>query len=261
MLLSNTNQDAATTIKCLERLTELPEWKKNKRLYFWADSGRHFLNAPLLSFVYDLPGFCSFSFFAGRHGKNDCDSHFGVVRRKLEDASRQRKIETLPEGAQVLDTINNTTNCVLNIPRHTLTLSVFQLRGVSAVHSLTKGNTGRIEIQTKAEGPILSLKSRREERQIQFIPTISSNLPGYVEKQDQVCCSSSSSGSVSAAEETIIRSLKRLVLKKELLMSQTSRENPKPKPKGKGRRCGKCGKRGHNSRTCEDWCHSDEESS
>ena len=112
MLLSNTNQDAATTIKCLERLTELPEWKKNKRLYFWADSGRHFLNAPLLSFVYDLPGFCSFSFFAGRHGKNDCDSHFGVVRRKLEDASRQRKIETLPEVAQVLDTINTTQQTV-----------------------------------------------------------------------------------------------------------------------------------------------------
>ena len=56
-----------------------------------------------------FPGMVSSNFFTEYHGKNICDSFFGVISRWLSDAEKCERVDTIPDLIRVLKSKTSTS--------------------------------------------------------------------------------------------------------------------------------------------------------
>jgi hypothetical protein len=99
---------AGVAIDCLKQLLA-ENWLKSlnfKTIKFWFDCGPHFRCSEMAHFVLkELPLYAintEMNFFAERHGKGECDSHFSHVTSWLEDAARKSDINSTNAAIQAI---------------------------------------------------------------------------------------------------------------------------------------------------------------
>ncbi|KAJ3439522.1 32 kda heat shock protein [Anaeramoeba flamelloides] len=63
-----------------------------QKIYFWSDNGQHFKNHKTFNYFYNLSNNIGIriiqNFFIACHAANECDGHFGVLKRKEKEAKK-----------------------------------------------------------------------------------------------------------------------------------------------------------------------------
>ncbi|KAJ3428850.1 hypothetical protein M0812_24185 [Anaeramoeba flamelloides] len=66
--------------------------KNYSKIYFWSDNGQHFKNHKTFNYFYNLSNNIGIriiqNFFIACHAANECDGHFGVLKRKEKEAKK-----------------------------------------------------------------------------------------------------------------------------------------------------------------------------
>jgi hypothetical protein len=89
---------------CLTKLCESSFMRQFREICLWADAGPHFRSAEFMHHVFRRlptthPARFYMNYFAEQHGKNICDSHFGVLSRWHTDGETSRNINTIGDLA------------------------------------------------------------------------------------------------------------------------------------------------------------------
>ena len=102
------NHDSVYVIDCLDYL--LRKMKDYRQITIWTDCGPHFRNKHLLSFLlHDLPQrnfHVDVNYFGESHGKNQCDIHFSVISRQLQEISQVKDINNVSELMLAMNDLN-----------------------------------------------------------------------------------------------------------------------------------------------------------
>jgi hypothetical protein len=85
---------------CLTKLCELPFMRQFREICIWADAGPHFRSGEFMHHVFRRlpmthPARFYMNYFAEQHGKNICDSHFGVLSRWHKEGEASRDIRNI----------------------------------------------------------------------------------------------------------------------------------------------------------------------
>jgi hypothetical protein len=104
-VLSHTS---GVAIDCLKQLLS-ENWFKSQdfqTIIFWFDCGPHFRCSKMAHFILkELPSHAfntEMNFFAERHGKGECDSHFSHVSSWLEQAARKSDINSTKAAIEAI---------------------------------------------------------------------------------------------------------------------------------------------------------------
>ena len=100
--LAHTAEAAVCGLRLVvDKLAKEPWWGKAGAVDVWADCGPHFRALEFAhSVLVELRGkkkYTTLNFFGEHHGKSVVDGHFGVLSRKLEEASKHERLESIDE--------------------------------------------------------------------------------------------------------------------------------------------------------------------
>ncbi|KAJ6250531.1 32 kda heat shock protein [Anaeramoeba flamelloides] len=89
---SHISQDYNYVKSSFEYLFNLGIFKNYSKIYFWSDNGQHFKNHKTFNYFYNLSNNIGIriiqNFFIACHAANECDGHFGVLKRKEKEAKK-----------------------------------------------------------------------------------------------------------------------------------------------------------------------------
>ena len=199
-----------------------------KKVIIWSDGGpKHFKCAKNLYFFSTL--FNSkvvYNFFASCHGKGPCDSHLGVIKRRLKEFLLEKDITSVEDIINVVKLQPNSNGVEIEIDP-TLNHKVTKLpEGIKKYHNFTFENTGVIKCNL--------LTNDSEEPTIQRLAKIPDE---YGENDVKYVCI----GVDESTEEEIW----------ELVEVKKQVDNDGNK---KVRKCGNCKQPGHTQSKCKAPC-------
>ena len=216
-LLRCTNQDSVVTVECFKKLLDLDVFPRSLKLILWADSGKHFRSVYAISYFLRLERTSEIHFFEGGHGKNECDSHFGVVSRTLRSASRIADVNNLNDVQRALSEIKDTTCVQPRLSRISTETTVLAIPKIMSIGSFSKRN-GEIWQHQTACGPAYELKRVEKTKRVNFTPKVSSKLPRPESDTDTLsvssCSTQASQESDSSADMKMTPVRKKLLRKR-----------------------------------------------
>ena len=177
-LLPHINQGAAVTYLVLKKFFLMHG--KDKMIHFWADAGKHFENKTVISSLLQNKLISSVNFFPGRHGKSECDRHFGNVTSALTLASKSRKICTLQDvKAAIEPMIANTTALYTRFRKQDFTVGEYDIRDITSISCFQRINDKIFVSPLSGSDPedCFELQLKEKQRKLTFVPKISNKLP------------------------------------------------------------------------------------
>jgi hypothetical protein len=108
VLSTSLSHTASFVIHCLEVIFRTEELRGAQFVRWWSDGGSHFCNKQLLAAFYEpMKSFgiefnSQLNYFEAAHGKNICDSVFGLYSRLLHHHAPSRGINSFRQLLQIL---------------------------------------------------------------------------------------------------------------------------------------------------------------
>ena len=230
-LLPHINQDAVVTYLVLQKFFQTYENTKN--IHFWADAGKHFQNKTIISSLMQNKQISSVNFFPGRHGKSECDRHFGNVTAALTLASKSQEIRTLQNVGAVIERMVSSTTAVYTRFRNqqikVTEYSISDLTSISCFQRATNNNIYVSPLSGTDPEDCFELQLKGTQRELSFTPKISSKLPMSESHDDDYnsdghkdCVSDEDDKQPETPEEdnSIIQSLERVRKRKKKVFEE-----------------------------------------
>ena len=161
-LLRCTNQNSVVTVECFKKLLKHKVFPSAKRLVLWSDSGKHFRSAHTVSYFLDLPQTAEVNFFEAGHGKNECDSHFGVISRTLKSFTKGKDMNTLNDVQLALRDVALTSCVQPRLTAFSQTTALWKIPNVTIIGSFIKTGEHVYQHRTACDdGYLLPKKVRK----------------------------------------------------------------------------------------------------
>lgn len=198
------------------------------KIIIWSDGGpKHFKCAKNIYYFSTLfQSKVIYNFFASCHGKGPCDSHLGVIKRKLKEYVLENDIESVEDIIKVVRLQSNSFAEELKIDSE-LNCKVIKLpEGIKKYHSFSFNGKGIIKCNL--------LTNDQEKATIQRLAEIPE---GYGENDVKYICKEINSETGEEIWELV-------EVKKQLDINGNKRE----------RKCGNCKEFGHTQTKCKTPC-------